>query len=89
MASSFMTDSPFLNASAGRPARHAPVWFMRQAGRSLPEYRELRGSGSILDAIAQPELSAEITLQPVRRHNVDAAVPVSYTHLTLPTTMLV
>ncbi|MEC7175941.1 MAG: uroporphyrinogen decarboxylase family protein, partial [Actinomycetota bacterium] len=69
-----MTDSPFLNASAGRPARHAPVWFMRQAGRSLPEYRELRGSGSILDAIAQPELSAEITLQPVRRHNVDAAV---------------
>ena len=42
--------------------------------RSLPEYREIRGSGSILDAIAQPELSAEITLQPVRRHNVDAAV---------------
>lgn len=74
MASSFMTDSPFLNAGAGRPAQHTPVWFMRQAGRSLPEYREIRGSGSILDAIAQPELSAEITLQPVRRHNVDAAV---------------
>ena len=51
-----------------------PVWFMRQAGRSLPEYRAIRGSGSILDAIAQPELSAEITLQPVRRYGVDAAI---------------
>jgi len=47
---------------------------MRQAGRSLPEYREVRGIGSILDAIAQPELAAEITLQPVRRHGVDAAI---------------
>jgi uroporphyrinogen decarboxylase len=50
------------------------VWFMRQAGRSLPEYRAVRGSGSILDAIKQPELAAEITLQPVRRYGVDAAV---------------
>jgi uroporphyrinogen decarboxylase len=47
---------------------------MRQAGRSLPEYRAIRGSGSILDAIAQPELAAEITLQPVRRYGVDAAI---------------
>jgi uroporphyrinogen decarboxylase len=47
---------------------------MRQAGRSLPEYRAIRGSGSILDAIADPELSAEITLQPVRRYDVDAAI---------------
>ncbi len=47
---------------------------MRQAGRSLPEYRRLRGNGSILDAIAQPELAAEVTLQPVRRYGVDAAV---------------
>jgi uroporphyrinogen decarboxylase len=47
---------------------------MRQAGRSLPEYRAIRGSGSILDAIKQPDLSAEITLQPVRRYGVDAAV---------------
>jgi uroporphyrinogen decarboxylase len=47
---------------------------MRQAGRSLPEYRAIRGSGSILDAIHQPELAAEITLQPVRRYGVDAAV---------------
>ncbi len=47
---------------------------MRQAGRSLPEYRTLRGSGSILDAIRTPDLATEITLQPVRRHAVDAAV---------------
>ncbi len=47
---------------------------MRQAGRSLPEYRAIRGEGSILDAIKQPELAAEISLQPVRRYGVDAAV---------------
>ena len=47
---------------------------MRQAGRSLPEYRAVRGEGSILDAIKRPELAAEITLQPVRRYGVDAAV---------------
>ena len=47
---------------------------MRQAGRSLPEYRAVRGDGSILDAIAKPELAAEITLQPVRRYGVDAAI---------------
>jgi uroporphyrinogen decarboxylase len=47
---------------------------MRQAGRSLPEYRAVRGEGSILEAIKQPELAAEITLQPVRRYGVDAAV---------------
>jgi len=47
---------------------------MRQAGRSLPEYRAIRGSGSILDAIADAELSTEITLQPVRRYGVDAAI---------------
>lgn len=67
-------DSPFLAAARGEPARHTPVWFMRQAGRSLPEYRAVRGPGSILDAIKQPELSLEITLQPVRRYGVDAAV---------------
>jgi uroporphyrinogen decarboxylase len=47
---------------------------MRQAGRSLPEYRAIRGEGSILEAIKQPELAAEISLQPVRRYGVDAAV---------------
>jgi uroporphyrinogen decarboxylase len=65
---------PFLAAASGVRGRHTPVWFMRQAGRSLPEYRAVRGEGSILDAIKQPGLAAEITLQPVRRYGVDAAV---------------
>lgn len=65
---------PFLDAASGRPASRRPVWFMRQAGRSLPEYRAIRGEGSILEAIKQPELATEITLQPVRRYDVDAAV---------------
>ena len=66
--------SAFLAAAHGQRGDHTPVWFMRQAGRSLPEYRAVRGEGSILDAIKQPELAAEITLQPVRRYGVDAAV---------------
>jgi len=65
---------PFLAACRGEPHDRVPVWFMRQAGRSLPEYRAVRGEGSILDAIQQPELAAEITLQPVRRYGVDAAI---------------
>ena len=69
-----LADAPLLRAARGLPAARVPVWFMRQAGRSLPEYRALRGEGSILDAIADPELSAEITLQPVRRYGVDAAI---------------
>ncbi len=68
------TSSPFLAAANGQVGPHTPVWFMRQAGRSLPEYRAVRGEGSILDAIKQPELAAAITLQPVRRYGVDAAV---------------
>ena len=70
------TSSPtaFLNVATGKPAEHTPVWFMRQAGRSLPEYRAVRGEGSILDAIKQPRLAADITLQPVARYGVDAAV---------------
>lgn len=64
----------FLRACRCEPVPHTPVWFMRQAGRSLPEYRALRTDGSILDVIAAPELAAEITLQPVRRYGVDAAI---------------
>ena len=64
----------FMQVAAGKDAEHTPVWFMRQAGRSLPEYRAVRGDGSILDAIKQPRLAADITLQPVARYGVDAAV---------------
>ncbi|WP_298459040.1 uroporphyrinogen decarboxylase [uncultured Cellulomonas sp.] len=59
--------------SADRPDR-LPVWFMRQAGRSLPEYRAVREGVGMLDSCLQPELASEITLQPVRRHGVDAAI---------------
>lgn len=67
-------DSPFIRACLGQATERTPVWFMRQAGRSLPEYRAIRGTGSILEAIAQPELATEITLQPVRRYGTDAAI---------------
>ncbi|MCY4424503.1 MAG: uroporphyrinogen decarboxylase [Acidimicrobiaceae bacterium] len=66
--------SDFVRACRGLPHERMPVWFMRQAGRSLPEYRAVRGDGSILDAIADPDRAAEITLQPVRRYGVDAAI---------------
>jgi uroporphyrinogen decarboxylase len=64
----------FLRACRGESVDHVPVWFMRQAGRSLPEYRALRGSGSILEAISDPALACEVTMQPVRRYGVDAAI---------------
>ncbi len=64
----------FLRACRGLPVDRVPVWFMRQAGRALPEYRAARGTGSILQAIADPALVAELTLQPVRRYGVDAAI---------------
>ena len=69
-----MTDPVFLRACRGEDVDHVPVWFMRQAGRSLPEYRALRGDGSILDAIGDPAVAAEVTMQPVRRYGVDAAI---------------
>ncbi|MCB9373760.1 MAG: uroporphyrinogen decarboxylase [Microthrixaceae bacterium] len=68
------TASHFLRACRGEPVERIPVWFMRQAGRSLPEYRAVRGEGSILQAIKDPELSATITRQPVERYGVDAAI---------------
>jgi uroporphyrinogen decarboxylase len=67
-------DSPFIRACRRQAVPRVPVWFMRQAGRSLPEYRAARGPGSILDAIAQPELVAELTRQPVDRYGTDAAI---------------
>ncbi len=67
-------DSAFLRACRREPVPHTPVWFMRQAGRSLPEYRKLRQGISMLDSCMRPDLVTEITLQPVRRHGVDAAI---------------
>jgi uroporphyrinogen decarboxylase len=63
-----------LRAAKGEHVDHPPVWFMRQAGRSLPEYRELRAGTRMLEACRTPDLVTEITLQPVRRHGVDAAI---------------
>ncbi|RAJ58750.1 uroporphyrinogen decarboxylase [Streptomyces sp. Amel2xB2] len=67
-------DSVFLRACRREPVPHTPVWFMRQAGRSLPEYRKVREGIAMLDSCMRPELVTEITLQPVRRHGVDAAI---------------
>ncbi|CAM5353754.1 Uroporphyrinogen decarboxylase OS=Streptomyces pilosus OX=28893 GN=hemE PE=3 SV=1 [Streptomyces pilosus] len=67
-------DSAFLKACRREPVPHTPVWFMRQAGRSLPEYRKVREGIGMLDSCMRPELVTEITLQPVRRHRVDAAI---------------
>jgi uroporphyrinogen decarboxylase len=67
-------DSAFLRAARGEPVPHTPVWFMRQAGRSLPEYLALREGVGMLEACMDPELVVEITLQPVRRYGVDAAI---------------
>ncbi|HLK77705.1 MAG TPA: uroporphyrinogen decarboxylase, partial [Streptosporangiaceae bacterium] len=66
--------SPFIQACRREPVPYTPVWYMRQAGRSLPEYRALRERWKLVEIVAQPELCAEVTLQPVRRHGVDAAV---------------
>ncbi|MGY0491123.1 uroporphyrinogen decarboxylase [Streptomyces sp. WG-D5] len=67
-------DSAFLKACRREPVPHTPVWFMRQAGRSLPEYRKVREGIAMLDSCMRPDLVAEITMQPVRRHKVDAAI---------------
>ncbi|WP_394814934.1 uroporphyrinogen decarboxylase [Streptomyces millisiae] len=69
-----VTDSAFLKACRREPVPHTPVWFMRQAGRSLPEYRKVREGIAMLDSCMRPDLVTEITLQPVRRHGVDAAI---------------
>ncbi|GBG35848.1 uroporphyrinogen decarboxylase [Mycobacterium montefiorense] len=69
-----LPEAPYLAAVTGRKPGRVPVWFMRQAGRSLPEYRALRERTSMLEACLQPEIVCEITLQPIRRHDVDAAI---------------
>ena len=67
-------DSALIRAARRESVPHTPVWFMRQAGRSLPEYRRVREGVGMLDSCRRPDLVAEITLQPVRRHGVDAAI---------------
>ena len=69
-----LPESPYLAAATGRKPSRVPVWFMRQAGRSLPEYRALRAKNTMMQACFDAELITEITLQPVRRHGVDAAI---------------
>ena len=69
-----LPEAPYLAAAAGRTPSRPPVWFMRQAGRSLPEYRVLRAKNTMMEACFDAELICEITLQPVRRHGVDAAI---------------
>ncbi|MGH9235035.1 MAG: uroporphyrinogen decarboxylase [Acidimicrobiales bacterium] len=78
--------TPFLSACRNEPVSRVPVWFMRQAGRSLPEYRAVRSTGSILQAVQDADLATEISLQPVRRYGVDAAI--LYSDIVVPVAAL-
>jgi uroporphyrinogen decarboxylase len=78
--------APFLSACRNELVSWVPVWFMRQAGRSLPEYRAVRSTGSILQAVQDADLATEITLQPVRRYGVDAAI--LYSDIVVPVAAL-
>jgi len=74
LVSGVTSDSLLVQAYGGKRQSRLPIWLMRQAGRSLPEYRAIREGVAMLDSCLMPELAAEITLQPVRRHGVDAAI---------------
>lgn len=74
LVSGLTAHSQLVQAYGGIRTDRLPIWFMRQAGRSLPEYRALREGVPMLDSCLRPEMAAEITLQPVRRHDVDAAI---------------
>src|SRR5699024_8653741 len=69
-----LVHAPLIAAAQGRTPTRRPVWFMRQAGRSLPEYRRVREGIGMLESCFTPDLACEITMQPVRRHDVDGAV---------------
>ena len=73
-SSADLSQSAFLKALRGEPVPHTPVWFMRQAGRSLPEYLKVREGIGMLESCMDPDLVVEITMQPVRRYGVDAAI---------------
>lgn len=77
-----LADSAFLKAARGETPQHTPVWFMRQAGRALPEYLKVREGVPMLESCMNPDLITEITLQPVRRYGVDAAI--FYSDIVLP-----
>ena len=66
--------SRFLRACKRLPVDATPVWFMRQAGRYMKKYMNIRKNHTILEMIANPEIAAEVTLQPVKAHGVDAAI---------------
>src|SRR5699024_6961276 len=68
-----LSGAPLIAAARGQAPARRPVWFMRQAGRSLPEYRRVREGIGMLESCFTPELVCEITMQPVRRHGVDGA----------------
>ncbi len=74
LSAGLTSESRLIRAYQGIRSDVTPVWFMRQAGRSLPEYRALRVGTRMLDACLDPEMASEITLQPVRRHKVDAGI---------------
>ncbi|MGD2216906.1 MAG: uroporphyrinogen decarboxylase [Gemmatimonadales bacterium] len=67
-------DYPFLRACRRQPVERVPLWLMRQAGRYMPEYRALRAKHSMLELCRTPELAAEVTLQPIARYDLDAAI---------------
>lgn len=69
-----VSESLFMRAARREKTEGTPIWFMRQAGRVLAEYREIRKTATLLDICRKPELCAEVTMQPVRRFNVDAAI---------------
>jgi uroporphyrinogen decarboxylase len=79
-----MKDTLFMRACRGEENSRPPIWIMRQAGRYLPEYRELRKGRTMLEAVRTPELAVEATLQPIRRFGFDAAI--LFSDLTIPFT---